>query len=65
MHSLSQYILANKKVWEHGRDYYRYSNAYQKWYHFGEYGIASCKLTDISLAINMKNLDKWTSQALK
>ena len=51
---------ANKKVWEYGRDYYTNSNDYQKYQrHFGNNGVASCKLTEISLSINMHNLNQW------
>ena len=54
--------LANKRVWVHGRDYYRISNEYQHYEHqFDELGAGSGiqKLTKIALAINMNNLDQW------
>ena len=54
--------LANKRVWVHGRDYYRISNDYQHYEHqFDELGAGSGiqKLTKIALAINMNNLDQW------
>ena len=62
----SQYISANKKVWEYGRDYYTISNDYQQYErHFRNNGVSSSKLIDIS-SINMNNLKQlsdteWTS----
>ena len=61
-----KYIEANKRVWEHGRDYYRISNEYQQYEHnFDEFGIGASKLTEVALAIRMDNLDQWTSQAFQ
>ena len=59
-----KYFEANKRVWEHGRDYYRISNEYQQYEHnFDEFGIGASELTEVALAMNMDNLDQWTSQA--
>ena len=61
-----KYIEANKRVWEHGRDYYRISNEYQQYEHnFDDFGIGASKLTEIALAIKMDNLDQWTSQVFQ
>ena len=61
-----KYIEANKRVWEHGRDYYRISNEYQQYEHnFDDFGIGASKLTEIALAIRINNLDQWTSQAFQ
>ena len=55
-------ISANKRVWEHSRDYYRISNEYQHYEHqFDDLSVGSGahKLAKIALAINMNNLEQW------
>ena len=61
--SSSGYFSANKRVWEHGRDYYRIPNEYQHYEHqkFDNLDASSGanKLAKIALAINMDNLEQW------
>ena len=55
-------ISANKRVWEHGRDYYRISNVFQHYEHQVEDLSTSSgahKLAKIALSINMDNLEQW------
>ena len=55
-------ISANKRVWEHSRDYYSISNEYQHYEHqFDDLGVGSGanKIAKIALAININNLEEW------